>query len=117
MRATQVAHMQDECVIRHYSPGTDSHNEDVKAYVADATAPVCGLDMRSGDERHFAQFNALVYDATIRLPIGTDVNANDQVMITKRFGETLSAPLTFEIVGPIQQGPSGMRLKLKKVEL
>lgn len=109
--------MQDECVIMHYAPGTNSHNEDVADYVSDESAIVCGLDMRSGDERHTSMFTALVYDATVRLPIGTDVDAKGRIRITKRYGETLVDPLTFEIVGPVQEGPSGIRLKLKRIEL
>jgi hypothetical protein len=117
MRSIQEGHMQDECVILHYAPGTDSHNEDVAGYVADESTTICGLDMRPGDERHTPQYTALVYDATVRLPIGTVIDAKDRLSITKRYGETLEEPLGFEIVGPVQQGPSGIRLKLKKVKL
>jgi hypothetical protein len=117
MRATQVAHMQDECVIRRCTTTPNSINEAVKTFTEDVTATICGLDMRSGDERHTVQFNTLIYDATIRIPIATVIDSKDQVKVTKRFGETLAAPLTFEIVGPVQPGPSGIRLKLKKVEL
>jgi hypothetical protein len=117
MRATQVAHMQDECVIGRFSITPNSMNEQVRTITYELTPTTCGLDMRTGIERHSAQFTTLTYDASVRLPITVTVDKKDQIKITKRFGETLAVPLIYEIVGPIQRGPSGIRLLLKKVEL
>ena len=114
-RSTQTNHMMDTVVRQVYSATSNSYNEDVVTYT-DQTAIDCGLDMRPGSERHTQSYTALEYDATMRLPITTTINARDRLKVTKRFGETLSTALVFEIVGPVQRGPSGIRLLLKRVE-
>ena len=114
-RSAQTDHMMDTVVRQIYSATSNSYNEDIVTYT-DQTAIDCGLDMRPGSERHTSNYTALQYDATMRLPITTSINPRDRLKVTKRFGETLSTALVFEIVGPIQRGPSGIRLLLKRVE-
>ena len=114
-RATQENHMMDLVVRQAYSATSNSYNEDVVTYT-DQTAIKCGLDMRPGSERHTQNYTALEYDATMRLPITTTIDARDRMKVTKRFGETLVTALVFEIVGPVQRGPSGIRVLLKRVE-
>jgi hypothetical protein len=114
-RTAQVGHMMDVYIPQVYTyTYEDSFGEPVVTYV-DGTAAICGLDMRPGTERHNPDNTILEYDAIVRLPITTIPNARDRIKITKRFGETLATALVFEIVGPIQRGPSGIRLLLKKV--
>ena len=115
MREAQENHMMCTVVRQVYSSTSNSYNEDVVSYT-DQTAIDCGLDMRPGSERHTSNYTALQYDATMRLPITTTINARDRLKVTKRFGETLTTALVFEIVGPVQRGPSGIRLLLKRVE-
>ena len=114
-RSAQVGHMMDTVIRQVYSATSNSYNEDVVTYT-DQTAIDCGLDMRPGGERHTSNYTALEYDATMRLPITTSIDVRDRLKVTKRFGETLTTPLVFEIVGPVQRGPSGIRLLLKRVE-
>ena len=61
--------------------------------------------MRPGVERHTSEGNTVQYDATIRLASRDgDCTDLDRVKITKRFGETLTVPLVYEIMSPLQQG-------------
>ena len=114
MRATQVGHMLDECVILAYAEGTrNEFNEaDEPTYTAGDHLP-CGLDMRSGSERGGFQMTQIQYDATLRLPIKTVIKEKDRVQIIARFGEYID-PITFDIVSPAQRGPSGIRILLRK---
>jgi hypothetical protein len=114
-RTAQDLHMMDTYVPQVYSEAVNSFGEMIATYT-DGTAAICGLDMRQGIERHNSDKTILEYDATVRLPITKAPDARDRVKITKRFGETLTTALVFEIVGPIQRGPSGIRLMLKRVE-
>jgi hypothetical protein len=114
MRDIQTDHMMDTCIIQTYSSSQNSYGEEVITYT-DGSAISCGLDMRPGNERHSAEYTASEYDATVRLPITTVPDMRDRIKITKRFDETLSTALVFEITGPIQRGPSGVRMQLKKV--
>ena len=114
MRAAQTGHMMDTCTVDAYSETFNSFGEAVVTYTAGA-AQDCGLDMRPGSERHDPNKTALEWDATIRLAITTAPNARDRITVTHRFGEALGTSLTFNVVGPIQRGPSGIRLLLKRV--
>jgi hypothetical protein len=116
MRATQDAHMMGTCKFQAVVETVDAMRELVQTWPADGAEVVCGLDMRSGIERHLTDKTLLEYDATIRLPIASAPDAKDRIKVTKRFGEALGAALIYEIVGPIQRGPSGIRLLLKRVE-
>ena len=117
MRMTQEAHMFDECVIQRESHTANAINEPVSIYIDDLPATKCGLDMRPGSERYGGQMTRLVYDATVRLPITIMITNLDRIKVTKRFGETLAIALVFFVVGPVQRGPSGIRLLLGKVEV
>jgi len=119
MRIDQEGHMMDTCAIITVEEGAlNEFNEADSPNPTEQEAIDCGLDMRpsdrSSDERHTGQMTIVQYDATIRLPITTVVKETNQVKILTRFGETVDN-LVYEIVSPIQRGPSGIRLRLRKV--
>jgi hypothetical protein len=116
MRATQVEHMMDTCKLQANVQTKDTHGQLVDTWPVDGDELVCGLDMSPGSERHGADMSILVWDATVRLPITSAPGARDRVKVTKRHGEALGAALVYDIVGPVQRGPSGVRLRLKRVE-
>jgi hypothetical protein len=116
MRSAQTGHMMDTYVPQVYSRTFNAVGEPVVTYT-DGTSADCGLDMGPGSERHGPGNTLLEYDATVRLPVTATPDARDRVKVTKRFDETLATALVFEIVGPIQRGPSGIRLLLKRVEV
>ena len=116
MRTVQTDHMMDTCVFQAYVETADTFGELVQTWPADSAAVVCGLDMRPGNERHGVDMTVLSYDATLRLPITSTPDVKDRVKVTKRFDEALGTALVYDIVGPIQRGPSGIRLLLKRVE-
>jgi hypothetical protein len=116
MRTTQENHMMDLCVFQACVQTRSTTGALVETWPVDSDASVCGLDMRPGFERDGVEMVVLNYDATLRLPITSTPNAKDRIKITKRFNEVLAVPLVFNIVGPIQRGPSGIRLLLKRIE-
>lgn len=118
MRAAQTGHMMDTAYLQVYSETFNSFGEPTNGgtWTESATATDCGLDMRPGSERHGTTQTVLTYDATMRLPITATPSVRDRYRVTARFGEALATPLVFSIVGPIQRGPSGVRLLLRRVE-
>ena len=114
MREAQDSHMLDTGNVQTVTLTVDSFGQQVESYPTNETAIACGLDMRPGSERHGIEKVVIEYDATVRLPIGTTVTEDDRFRVTKRFGETLTTALTFDIISPIQRGPSGIRLMLRK---
>ena len=116
MRTAQDLHMMDVYIPQAYSRTINSFGEAIVTY-ADGSAAICGLDMRPGSERYGRDNTLLEYDATLRLPVTVAPDVKNRIKITVRFGETLATPLVFEIVGPIQRGPSGIRLLLRRIEI
>ena len=116
MRAVQTAHMMDTCKFQACVQTADTFNEQVETWPVDGAELTCGLDMRPGSERHGMDKTVLEYDATLRLPLTATPNVKDRVKVTKRFGEALAVALVYDIVGPIQRGPSGVRLLLRRIE-
>ena len=115
MRDAQHEHMQDQCSILAYTAGTaNEYNEqDAPTYPVQSLSS-CGVEMMAGTEKWGATMTPITYDATLRLPINTTVKETDRIEVTSRYAEYPSS-LTFEIVSPIQRGPSGIRLLLRKV--
>jgi hypothetical protein len=121
MRGAQTDHMMDQCVILSYSAGTVNEfgEADTPTYTEQAVL-ACGLDMapntgRSrGGENYLSEMTVVQYDAIVRLPVLTVVKETDRIRMIGRFDEPIE-DLTYEIVSPIQRGPSGIRLNLRKV--
>lgn len=116
MQATQAGHMLDICKIRARVQTVDTYGEPVETFPVDSQEVECGLDMRPGNERHTSEGNTIIYDATIRLPIDTELEPTERIKVTKRFGQLLETPLIYEVVSPIQRGPSGIRYALRRLE-
>lgn len=117
MQSCQTQHMMDTCVIQARVQTADTFSQMVETFPVDSAAIYCGLDMRPGVERHTTEGNTIQYDATIRLPIGTVVTPADRIKITKRFDVALTVALVYEVMSPIQQGPSGLRYALRRLEV
>ena len=114
MRHAQDGHMMDTGNIQPATITLDTFGQAVETWPSNSASIACGLDMRAGSERHGIEKVIVEYDATVRLPISTTVDLRDRFRITKRFDETLATPLVFDIISPIQRGPSGVRLMLRK---
>lgn len=116
MRSAQDGHLLDTGNIQPITVTGDTFGQQVETWPTNSASIACGLDMRPGSERHGADKTVVEYDATVRVPIATTVDMRDRFRVTKRFGETLVSALVYEIVAPIQRGPSGIRLLLKRIE-
>lgn len=116
MRDMQDAHMMDTGNVQPVSVTGDTFGQQVETWPTNNASIACGLDMRPGIERHGIDKTVIEYDATVRLPIATTIDLRDRFRVTKRFNETLSTALVFEIIAPIQRGPSGIRLLLRRLE-
>jgi hypothetical protein len=109
--------MQDACHIMEYvtdSDDLDAYGLPIKDHRARVSS-VCGVSLVSAREIQ-ASGEVPVIDANLRLPIATDVKETDRIRITHRYGTELDTPQDFTIEGPVLRGPSGIRLKLRKVD-
>lgn len=108
--------MQDTCVLQPRTTGAaDNYNLPTETW-PDGSSYACGLKPRDRDEAMDAAEVPLV-DARLRLPLSAEASLSnvDRIKITRRFGVTLSTPISYEIVGPPRRGPSGLVLDLKQV--
>lgn len=117
MRTAQDGHMMDTCYLQTYSRTFNTFGEPVETWTDAENSTACGLEMKPGRELRMKDKTPVEYDAIIRLPIATVPDEKDRIKITKRFGETITPSLVFEIVAPIQRGPSGIRLLLRKIDV
>lgn len=117
MQSCQSDHMLDTGNIQPRTQAQDSYNQDVETWPTNSADLACGIDMRPGSERFTNKMTLTSYDATARLPITATPKVGDRFRVTKRFGVALVTPLVFRIVSPIQQGPSGIRIILQKVDV
>lgn len=118
MQAAQQLHMHDVCHRLVYTRTYDDYGAPVEVWTENTTDIPCGLDSRPGSESHNPTGVAVIYDATVRLPISqADVwDVKDRLLLTQRFGSAVTN-ITYWIASPVQRGPSGIRLLLKKVVL
>lgn len=118
MQAAQQLHMPDTCHRLTYSRTFNDYGEPVEAWTEDVTDIPCGIDQRPGSESNNPTDVAVTYDATVRLPISqADTwDVKDRLLLTQRFGSAVTN-ITYWIASPVQRGPSGIRLLLKKVVL
>ena len=100
--------MQDTCVVRSYSSTADGWGNPTPGYT-DGAALACGVE--HGMPKEWQASGAVAdIDAVIRLPIGTTITVKDLIKVTYRYGEALGTAQVFEVVGPVRQGPSGVRV-------
>jgi hypothetical protein len=114
MRDTQDGAMQDVCRVGAYTATDDGYNLPDVTYVYGPEV-VCGLDLLRPNEQH-ASGEVPVIDAILRLPLGTAIDERDRIRIEQRYNEALTVPQVFEIEGPVDRGPSGIRLDLRLVD-
>ena len=115
MKSCQDDHMMDTCKFGTCTQTADTYNQLVETF-AYGDAVICGLDMKPGSERHGVDSTVINYDATLRLPFASAPDPKDRIKVTKRHGVALAADQVYDIVSPIQKGPSGVRLLLKIIE-
>lgn len=112
MREVQEAHMMDTCVIYRVTQRTkNSRGESVKTLDA-GTESICGVQMEPLGKEYGGSFVEANIDAVLRLPLGTEVTPDDEIEITKWFGESIT-PRRYEVERYTNDGPSGCRAYLK----
>ena len=114
MRLAHTDRLQDSCYLQNLTATPDGYGDPVRSWADTGLEIDCGLEMKTGSERRDSDKTVVTYDAILRLPVTTTVTELQRVRVTKRHGETITA-IAFQIVSPVQRGPSGIRLLLQKV--
>lgn len=111
MREAQTAHMMDTCVIQSYgASGSTDLGRPTYTYT-DGDPIDCGFQHVSPREV-MQGTRVIMTSARLRLPLTATVKGQDRIKLTHRYGEALSTPEIYEIVGQPKRGPSGYVLDL-----
>lgn len=113
LQGTQEGAMQDTCLVLVYVSMTDKYGLPKPVY-GDGYEVACGLELVRPNERQ-GRGEVPVIEARLRLAWDSVIDERDRVKVTHRFGVELASPQTFEIVGPVVRGPSGLVLNLRVV--
>ena len=117
MRSAHTDRLQDECYIQALTETANTYGEVVNSWADSGSAIACGLDMSAGSEVRGINKTVVQYDAVLRLPITSAVAETQRIRVTKRYAESLTTPIVYDIISPIQRGPSGIRILLNKVSV
>lgn len=119
LRATAESMFMDECALASKGAVRDGAGEEIPVKPEHAAwgNPIrCSFDVRPGSKAFGTDHTLLNYDAGIRLPAGTVVDVRGWVKVMSRYGVAVVNGTVYEIMGPAQDGPSAIRLLLKRVE-
>jgi hypothetical protein len=115
MQETQEISMMDKGYRLLQSSSKGDHGEPKEAWERDGDEIDCGIEMKSGVERKGTDLTIIEYDATIRIPVGFEINEKDKFEVTEFRGEAYSQ--IFEIITPVQKGISCNRVRVRRSEI
>jgi len=104
--------MQDICMVQRYSAFEDAYGNPSPDYT-DQPAISCGVDQSSPTELQ-GSGRVPEIDLSLRLPVGTVIDPRDRIKVTHRYGLALATAEVYAIVGPVERGPSGLVVRLKR---
>jgi len=114
MRSAQEASMMDTCVVLTYTVGAaDDYGMPTQPWPEGDTLS-CGFDP-GGAREVMGGTQVVERPATLRLPVGTDIDTRDRVQITHRHGEELGTAPVYAFIGDAERGPSGLVFRLRLV--
>lgn len=112
LRNTQNAHMMDVCVIYRVASKTkNTRGEFIKTFEKGEES-ICGVQMSPEGTAAGDVYRTADTDIILRLPHGVEVKPDDEIEITVRLGETVSAQ-RYTVDRYTNVGPSGNRAYLK----
>lgn len=114
MRVAQNAAMMDVCVIQTFTEATDTYGQLIRTW-SDGTPLAFGIDSTGGGETRSTDKTVVRADAVIRLPIDIAIDVKNRIKVIVRHGEAI-APIVYGILEEPQRGPSGLVLRLEKVD-
>jgi head-tail adaptor len=106
--------MSDTCHILAYSETQDVRGEVTAAYTA-GSATACAFRPGSSSEAASAEMTKAAATAEVWLPLATTVTRRDRIRITKLWGDTLAAPLEYDIVGDPRRDVGRLICQLREV--
>lgn len=116
MQDTAESSFFDECYILRRSRTANDYGELETTWTADDDPTECGFEPGAPLTRVGNALAVTDVDGVLRIPIGTDIDLDDKVRITKRHGVSVTNE-DFAVFSEPRRGPSALVVDLKRVEL
>lgn len=117
LRGVHQEHMWDVVRRLEYSRTINEAGQPVETWVEVPFDILCGYSPKGGVERASDNLTTLTWDAVIRLQGTTILDSKDRLKLIRTKTEPVDPALVYEIVGPVQPGPTVMLLRVKKVDV
>jgi hypothetical protein len=115
MRTAQEDHMMDTCQL-----GTKTESQSPSGHVSASfsygAGVACGFSPKGSKVSERTDGSPVFSDASLRLPLGTAIDATDRVKLTHRLGVALNPEEEWDVAGEPARGPSGLVVPLNRVE-
>lgn len=113
MRQVQDSAMHDQCrlVFRVENPGP--YNEPIVSFDPADELIICGYDPKGG-KYQMSSTEVVSYDSVFRLPHGTILDQRGGLILEMQAGAAVD-PLSFELVGPPDYGPTAILVRARSV--
>ena len=118
LQDTSNSLMMDSCCLATKTTARNTLGEEIPNSPVWSDEIPCSFDMRpaqSAEKQFGTEHTLLIFDATVRLPVGTLIGARDYVKMTRILGQQVPEVI-YEAMTPVQRGQSAIRLPLKRVE-
>ncbi|MBI4916871.1 MAG: hypothetical protein HY825_13570 [Acidobacteria bacterium] len=115
LRAAQESAMQDVCLVQSRTLVTTDLGYPTETW-SDGVLVPCGFDPSGGGEIPGPEHAMITADAAVRLPGVTVIGIHDRIKLTTRYGEPMT-PAYYDVVAPPEIGPSGVVVRVNRVEV
>lgn len=105
--------MMDTCVIYRVKDRIKDKRGVYSFTFHEGQESICGLKMSPVSLNIGENMQTADIDAVLRLPLGTVVSPDDEIVVTKRFGKEEISPRRYKVERLPNDGPSGSRAYLK----
>lgn len=110
----------DACIVMPLTETYDAYNNTAENYDDTATAIPCrfftGISVATAGYEMLAQSEVPRNSTWIAVPLGTDINPQARVRITKRQGATISPAEDYEVAAPVVIGTTALIVRLRPVD-
>jgi hypothetical protein len=112
-KSVQESSLFDTCTVDKYSETLGDYHDLIKSWISEAEIK-CGISFTGGNKSYSDEETKTTKTISIRLPLGTNVNTQDRITITKRLGTTTN--LQYQIIS-VDTGTGILVLTCSRVEV
>jgi hypothetical protein len=113
-KTVQESSLFDSCTVDKFTEILGEYHDLIKSWISGAEIR-CGISFTGGNKSYSDEETKTTKTISIRLPLGTNVNTQDRISITKRLGTSITNS-QYQIIS-VDTGIGILVLTCKKVEV